>query len=363
MRALTRSVGSLAAVAAVLIGGAMSASASPAATARWRVSYVSPNNVSQFADVVALSAHDVWAAGSVAPPGPLTAQRPILRHWNGKTWGVVALPSKFSHAPLFAIAASSPTDVWVFGQWRNAQGLDGHAFALRWTGTWSVVGFWPTSNLVNSAVVFGPANAWIFGGLGVRHFNGNGWTTFKLPYSLIRASAISANDIWAVGEDSATGKPVLSRWHNGQWALHALPPIASSPPGPVVLDVLARSDRDVWVVGGTVTAHGALRPLALHWHSGAWTSSTVPGPDFLGRVIPDGTGGLWAAFNGPFDGFALAHFAGGSWHLVKLPALTGKATSAIALALVPKSAIAYAVGSTVFGGLPETNALILRYSS
>jgi hypothetical protein len=367
MSALTRSVGSVAAVAGVLIGwaligGAMSANASPAATARWRVSYVSQNNTSAFVDAVALSARDVWVAGGVFPPGPLTGQRPIVRRWNGKAWGAVALPSKFSHAQLFAIAASSPTDVWVFGQWRNAEGLDGHAFALRWTGAWSVVGFWPTYNVINGAVVFGPKNAWIFGGLGVRHFNGQSWTTFKLPYSLNRASAISATDIWAVGSDNATGNPVLSRWHNGQWRLRSLPPIASSPPGPVVLDVLARSDQDVWVVGGTETAQGALRPLALHMHSGSWTATAVTGPDHLGRVIPDGSGGLWAAFSGPFDGFELAHFVGGSWHLVKLPTLTGKGTSAFALARVPKSANAYAVGSTVFGGLPETNALILKYS-
>ena len=154
----------------------------------------------------------------------------------------------------------------------------------------------------------------------------------------------------------------MSRWHNEQWKLQALPAISSSPPGPVIFDVRARSDQDLWVVGGTFTAHGGLRPLALHLHSGSWTRSTVPGVDHIGRVIPDGKGGLWAAFRGPFDGFALAHFAGGSWHLVRLPTLTGKATSAIALARVPKSAIAYAVGSTIFGGLPETNALILKYS-
>lgn len=362
MRALTRSAGSAAAVAAVLFCGAMPASASPAAAPRWRVSYVSPNNTSAFVDAVALSAHDVWVAGGVFPTGPLTAQRPILRRWNGKAWGAVTLPSKFSHAQLFAIAASSATDVWVFGQWRNAKGLDGHAFALRWTGAWSVMGFWPTYNVINSAVVFGPKSAWIFGGLGVRHFNGQGWTTFKLPYSLTRASAISRTDIWAVGSDNATGNPVLSRWQTGRWTSQPLPAIASSLQGPVVLDVLARSDQDVWVVGGTETAQGALRPLALHMHSGSWTPSTVTGPDHLGRVIPDGTGGLWAAFNGPFDGYELAHFTGGSWHMVRLPALAGKGTSAFALARVPKSANAYAVGSTVFGGLPETNALILKYS-
>jgi hypothetical protein len=360
MRTLTRSVASLASVGTLVVGGAISASA--ATTPRWRVNYVASNNTSALADVVALSARDVWAVGDIAPPGPITAQRALIRRWNGRSWGAVRLPSKFSHAALFTVAASSPADVWVFGQWRNANGLDGHAFALRWTGSWSVVGFWKTYNIITGAAVFGPKNAWIFGGIGTRHFNGHGWQTFTLPYSLHRASALSSNDIWAVGDDTSTGAPVLSRWHNGKWTVQPLPVIASSPPGPTVLDVLARSDKDVWVVGGRVTAHGGLRPVALHLHSGTWTRSAVSGVDFLGRVIPDGKGGLWAAFNGPFDGFALAHFMAGSWHNLKLPALTGKGTSAIALALVPRSADAYAAGSTVFGGLPETNALILRYS-
>ena len=38
----------------------------------------------------------------------------------------------------------------------------------------------------------------------------------------------------------------------------------------------------------------------------------------------------------------------------------GKAISANCLALVPRSATVYAAGSTVFGGLPATNALALR---
>ncbi len=362
MRALMRSAGSAAAAGALLIGGAVSASASPAAAARWRVAYVSPNNTSGFSDVVALSPRDVWAVGNVAPPGPLTAIKPLIRRWNGRSWVTVGLPAKFSHAQVLAAAAYSPADVWVFGQWRNAKGLDGHAFALRWTGAWSLVGFWKTYNIVTGAAVFGPADAWIFGGLGVRHYNGHGWMTSALPYSLTRASAISANDIWAVGANNTTGAPVLSRWHDGHWTPHKVPAISSGPSGPSFTDVLARSDHDVWVVCGTQTAHGGLRPLALHWHAGSWTRTAVPGRDHLGRVIADGTGGLWAAFSGPFDGSALAHFTAGGWHLVKLPALTGKATSAIALALVPGSAFAYAVGSTVFGGLPETNALILRYS-
>jgi len=365
MRLIARSAGVLAAVSAVLAGPAVGAvtagGASAATTAHWRVNFVSKNGLSAFADIAAVSARDVWAVGNTSPPGPGT-HVPIVRRWNGKSWRTVALPAKFSHSQLFAVAASSATDVWVFGQWRNSNGLDGHAFALRWTGTWSVVGFWKTFNVISSAVVFGPKNAWIFGNAGVRHFNGQRWTLFKLSYELSRASAISPNDIWAVGSDKTTAAPVLARWHNGKWALRQLPAISSGPPGPGIFDVLARSDQDVWVVGGTTTGQGGLRPLSLHWRSGAWTQPVVHGADHLGRVIPDGKGGLWAAFVGPFDGFALQHFVSGAWHTVKLPVVTGKATSAYALALVPRSATAYAAGNTVFGGLPGTNALLLKYS-
>ena len=365
MRVFTRSAGMLATVVAVVAGPAIGAAtpgaASAATTARWRVSFVSKSAVSNFTDVAAVSARDVWAVGNMTPPGPGT-RRPVVRRWDGKSWQTVALPSKFSHAQLFAVAASSRSDVWVFGQWRNSNGLDGHAFALRWTGTWSVVGFWKTFNLISDAVVFGPKNAWIFGAAGVRHFNGHVWTASNLPYSLNRASAISANDIWAVGADKSTSAPVLSRWHNGKWVLQPIPAISSGPPGPIVADVLARSDQDVWVVGGTLTGQGGLRPISLHWHSGTWTQPVVHGVDHLGRVIADGKGGLWAAFIGPFDGSSLEHFTGGTWHTIKLPVVTGKATSAIALTLVPGSATAYAAGSTVFGGLPGTNALLLKYS-
>jgi hypothetical protein len=365
MRVLMRSVGLLATIAAVMagpvIGAATPGSASAATTARWRVSFVSQNGNSDITDIAAVSARDVWAVGNIAPLGA-AAPVPIVRRWNGKAWRKVTLPSKFSHAQLFAVAASSPTDVWVFGQWRNSKGLDGHAFALRWSRTWNVVGFWKTFNLLSNAVVFGPKNVWAFGDAGVRHFNGQGWTTFKLPYSLNRASAISANDIWAVGRDKTTAAPVLARWHNGKWALRQLPAITSGPPGPAVIDVLARSDQDVWVVGGTVTGMGGLRPLSLHWHAGAWTQPAAHGVDDLGRVIPDGKGGLWAAFIGPYDGSTLQHFVSGAWHTVKLPVVTGKATSAYALTLVPGSATAYAAGSTVFGGLPGTNVLLLKYS-
>ena len=337
------------------------ARASQAATAHWRVSFVAKSDVSDFTDIAAVSARDVWAVGSVTPPGAAGASA----HCSALEWQVLARCCAAEQIqPCSALRrrgllADRRLGLRTMAKLQRARRA---CLALRWTGRWSVVGFFPTFNLISDAVVFGPKNAWVFGGTGVRHFDGHRWTTSKLPYSLDRASALSPNDIWAVGADNSTGAPVLARCHNGQWALRQLPTIQSSSPGPVLTDVLARSDQDVWVTGGTVTGQGGLRPLSLHWHSGSWTQPAVHGTDHLGRVIADGKGGLWAAFSGPFDASALEHFVSGSWHTVKLPVVTGKATSAFALALVPRSATAYAAGSTVFGGLPGTNALLLKYS-
>jgi hypothetical protein len=84
MQAFVRSAGLLGSASVLLMSGVAPASASNAAAPRWRVSYVSSNSTSFIADVVAPSARDVWAAGDIQPPGPLTGQRALVRRWNGR---------------------------------------------------------------------------------------------------------------------------------------------------------------------------------------------------------------------------------------------------------------------------------------
>lgn len=55
-------------------------------------------------DVAAISAKDVWAAGSA------------IEHWNGRQWTQTATIGGKTFGPLLAVAAASARDVWVVSQ-------------------------------------------------------------------------------------------------------------------------------------------------------------------------------------------------------------------------------------------------------
>jgi len=351
------------ATAALVAAAAGIASATTAATTRWRFSYTSRTAMTAFYGITALSAHDAWAVGSYAPEGGPGA-RPIVERWNGRSWSAVTLPKRYrTNAQLTAIAASSPTNVWVFGFSRDSNGLNPQTFALRWNGSWSARGDWHTSNVVNSATVLNSGNVWIFGTDWTLHYNGTAWTTRKLSFSIAQASAINRNDIWAVGASNSDLSPVLARLHNGRWQLQYIPVTSSNTTRAALLGVLARSDTNIWVVGATSASSG-FHPLALHLLNGKWTFHTPSGIQALSSVAPDGAGGLWATTaSSQFDGSRLEHYSGGHWHAVVLPTVTGKATSVTTLARAPRSTTVFAAGIVLWGGLPETEATILKYQS
>jgi hypothetical protein len=349
------------ALAAAAIG---TASASTATAPRWRFAYTSHTVMSAFSGVAAVSPHDAWAVGAYAPQGGAVGARPIVERWNGKSWSAVTLPKRFrTNAELTAVAASSPTNVWVFGFSRDSKGLNPQTFALRWNGSWSTRGDWHTYNFVSSATVLNAHNVWIFGTDWTRHFNGTGWTTWKLSFSVIQASGINANDIWAVGASTSNLAPVLARFHNGKWRLLPAPVSSTATSQSQLLGVLAHSDADVWVAGGTAI-NGTNHALALQRVNGTWIKHNPPGSESLGALVSDGTGGMWATFaNGPYDAARVDHYSGGRWRAIALPTVTGKATSVTTLAHAPRSITVFGAGIVLWGGMPETEGTILKYSS
>ena len=94
--------------------------------------------------VTALSRGDVWAVGSTQSLGIDGPSNAVVEHWNGKRWTTVATPQPTGFNQLFSVSATSPTDVWAFGD-RNsiAAGYGGggdHPLALHWDGqSWRVV--------------------------------------------------------------------------------------------------------------------------------------------------------------------------------------------------------------------------------
>jgi hypothetical protein len=341
---------------------ATAATAGPASARAWRIAYQADVDGSSFQSVLAISAKDVWAVGESNEFG--NYEVPVIRRWDGKFWTDVSLPAKFSHSGPTAIAASGARDVWVFGEYATDNDTRAHVYAIRWNGrSWSVHGLWSTYNAINSAVVLGPGNVWVFGPFGTRHYNGTTWKAYHLPYNITAATAVSSSDIWAVGAMNPTGTPSLAQWSGGKWATVPLPAISSSVPGPV-LNSIAVADGAVWVAGYTNTSSGAFRTLVLRRTDGKWRRLSPPNSelDGIGDLVPDGTAGVWVSSTFTLDNETVAHFTGGRWHISHLPT-GGETISVNVLAHVPHSAIVYVGGleyPTHLG--PAAHGLVERYS-
>lgn len=340
-----------------------------AASYRWRIAYTTGIDRSSFHSVLAFSRSNVWAIGYITPyQGNSTS---LIRRWNGHSWSATAVPRKFDRSTPTVAADSSARDIWMFGEYATDNGARPHVYALRWNGSWSVRGLWPTDEPIDAAAVISPSDVWVFGLFGTRHYNGHTWTKFKMHYTITAASAISASDIWAVGTDNQfeSGTPALLHWSGGTWTSVPLPKISSAPgqPQPELFSVLAAPRRELWVAGNTWAANGQFRPLVLRRSGGKWQRLSPPAKrlDGLGDIVPDGSGGVWVGAMGPADASAVGHFTGGRWHIMQFPARSGTATSAFSLALVPRSKIVYGVGLRRPSGPPPyqgIQGLIARYS-
>jgi hypothetical protein len=214
------------------------------------------------------------------------------------------------------------------------------------------------------------------------HWDGTSWTAVPVPATptgggeLDGVSAVSTNDVWAVGDSSGQG-PVIRHWNGTSWT--AVPPasppgtqhpgsdrlndLAATPtgqawavglfsdwdaPGPVTLiegwdgtkwsrmtspspgvysntlnGVAAVSATDAWAVGWYLGDQGNVA-LALHWNGKAWTRSTMkppPGNTELQGVTAVSASDVWAV--GTNEGRPLVmHWDGVRWRTLSSPALT-----------------------------------------
>src|SRR5262249_29174297 len=145
---------------------------------------------------------------------------------------------------LVGVAATSPTDVWAAGFYRNA--VADQTLIEHWNGiAWKRVG---SKN---------PG--------GMSRFNG-----------LEGVAATSTTDAWAVGNyDDGTGiKTLIEHWNGIAWKQTSSP----SPAGMhnELSGVAATSSTDTWAVGNSL-AGNVTQTLIEHWDGSAWT--VVPSPN------------------------------------------------------------------------------------
>jgi hypothetical protein len=242
--------------------------------------------------VTAVSATDVWAAGSEIPDGsPLSTS--LVLHWNGKKWSRVHSPtaSKTS-TTLYGVSAASASDVWAVGNacvGCGAPGQTADAFTIHWNGKrWSRAGSAGPStgyNVLFGVKTLGPDNAWAVGDTNgpshisalIVHWNGKKWSQAASanPGSsfddLNAVSAVSGGDVWAAGLQSNGGFPdntLTEQRVGGAWTAVASPNGTTTDIN-FLAGVAAISSKDVVAVGWVQTRTG-YRVLILNWNGTRW---------------------------------------------------------------------------------------------
>jgi hypothetical protein len=273
--------------------------------------------------VASISANDVWAVGQGSNA---TSRQTLTEHWNGTAWSTVPSPNPASGDALFGVAAVSTNDVWAVG----------------------------------GAITSSPPV--------IEHWSGSIWKTVKAPRQtgfLQAVTAVSTNDVWAVGESlgaSGAFQTLIEHWDGRKWSVVPSPNVGTQTNE--LRGVTAVSANDIWAVGFVVTtSFGSTQTLSEHWNGTAW--SVVPSQDAsinddLRATAAVSSSNVWAVgqfISGSNVETLIEQWNGTSWSIVSSPAaglLNG-------IAIVSPTDI-WAVGSFVDPNTGVTNTVIEQWN-
>ncbi|MDQ3706455.1 MAG: S-layer homology domain-containing protein [Chloroflexota bacterium] len=335
-------------------------------------------------DVAIISPNDIWAIGESG--SSRWGERLHILHWDGHAWSTAQAPAmNFRQIFPRSISASASDNVWVVG---GQSGL-GTPFLMKWNGSqWSQVHLPPAlANLVPnlySVEALAPDNVWVAGTVHenqrtqtfIMHWDGSQWARVASPSLgtgsnyLREISAVSANDIWAVGryqfEEDGDSLPIILHWNGIEWSTTSF-----SMPGTegMLYAVDAVSSNDVWAAGVAYDEHNEL-VLILHWDGSVWRPVASPYPPgyaisirSIAGVSPNEAwlvGSYWTvAGHDPYQRSMVQRWNGTSWSLVTIQDPTNEHDALYGVdAIAPGEA--WAVGHYTRG--TTGNTLTMHYS-
>jgi hypothetical protein len=227
---------------------------------------------------------------------------------TGSIFQVVPTPNDNFDSNLFAAAASSSSDVWAVGQ--SAIHFNG----TNWTAVRAPGIIGDNTSFFNGVVDISPTQAWAVGILNaggeggtpsqvIEQWNGTQWSVFPGPTfapgdesDLDAVTAISADDIWAVGFLLNPSDGILSylfeHFNGTAWA-----PTTIVNDGSFLTAVSADASNDVWAVGYSGFLDSDASPLVYHYNGSSWKN--VPAPqvgasDQLNAVVALAPSNVWA---------------------------------------------------------------------
>jgi hypothetical protein len=194
--------------------------------------------------VTATSATDVWTVGQAGGHN-------LIEHFNGTSWSVVPSPiPRNSH--LSGVSGTSSSDVWAVGSAGRS-----------------------TSDQVQ-----------------ILHWNGQVWSAVPAPFPglepfLTSVVALAPNNAWAVGEatlpvnsSESTGQTLIERWDGSSWSVVPSPNAGGGSPSAAneLLGVAAVSANNIWAVGEFLDPNlNNYQTLTEHWDGTSW--SVIPSPN------------------------------------------------------------------------------------
>ena len=295
-------------------------------------------------DIARLPNGEIWAVGAYVQDQTVPTTQALIERWDGRTWQPLAIPL-LPDSDLLHIAARAPNDVWVLGTAGSPP--DMADVLLHWNGAaWSV--FTTAVSYAGGLTVTAGGDLWAVGTsqtaspnivdwLWTQRWTGQQWQ--RVPEisesenfqhgegRLNAATALGANDIWAVGTTSL-------HWDGASWQV--IPFAAADWPEPEYQSVAAVTAGDVWAVGSVYEQRlGSVdeqRTAIMHWTGTQWQSVPSPNPgaeeNELSGVAAVNAQDVWAV--GSYGASAatatgrqllITHWDGQRWQIVNPPLL------------------------------------------
>ena len=332
-----------------------------------------PYATNKLSGVAALSTDNVWAVGSSQDIPGTYQSAGLIEHWNGHRISVIPSPTNSLYDTLTGIAAIASNDIWAVGSTSlGDQYGDTGALLEHWDGTtWKIVPAplpprKPGMYLLKSVVAIATNDVWAVGIFAfpfdnvplALHWNGSVWSVVEMPAPLIytpegsysqaqlySVTAISSNDVWAVGTYDLGSFPVIEHWDGNTWNIIDAPANSGQPTA--LQSVSADSTGDLWIAGSS-----GGQPFIAQWNAGSW--QVIPPPPsttgYFSAIKVVNQTSIWA-INGNTN---IWHWDGTAWTSVPNAAPTNGVLSAIA----STGSFVGAVGTTVTDTGADTLVLV-----
>lgn len=331
-----------------------------------------PGTSSNFLNgVAALSAKNAWAVGAY---GNGNGSVTLVEQWNGTQWSVVASPnvSGALSDTLSAVVALSTSNAWAVGSYQNAANVQ-QTLIEHWNGTaWTIIASPNIPSLFNTLTAVSAVSAndiWAVGNASgangfqvlIEHWNGTTWSIVPLSASgqLTSVVALNAKNIWAVGSVASTNSSqvLIEHWNGHKWS--TMSGINPGMAGNTLNSITANAANDVWVVGNYTNSVGPRAeyvPLIEHWNGQAWSvvnSLTIGTSELISAVTTISAHDMWLFGDyresldpmGPYYTL-IEHWNGTAWSIVKSPSPGSIASDLVAAAHVPGTSAIWTVGFT-----------------